>query len=81
MLFRSLMMSGALLENIDFLTDVAGIRHIDLSDNPFTELDPLVTMPDLAELTLYDSRILCAEIDEFRAAAPSVVITSDLNCS
>ena len=78
---ESLTMSGALLENLDFLTDKTGIRILDLSNNPFVELDPLATMPDLAELTLNDTHVTCAEVDEFKAAAPRVVVTTNLNCS
>ena len=77
----ALTMIGARLENVDFLTDVPGIRRLDLSQNLFTELDPLTTMPDLAELTLNDTIVGCAEIDEFKAAAPGVSVTTNLNCS
>lgn len=76
----SLSMVGAKLDNLDFFADVTGIRRLDVSENPFTELDPLATMPDLAELVLDDTAVSCSELDEFRVAAPNVSITTNLFC-
>ena len=77
---ESLSMVEAGLENLDFLTDADGIRVLDVSDNPFAELDPLLTMPDLAELILFKGRVTCQELDEFQAAAPHVVVTTEGYC-
>lgn len=76
----SLSMVAAFLDDLTFLQDVAGIRQLDLSSNPFTELNALASMPDLDKLTLNSTQVSCAELDEFRAAASSVVVISDLNC-
>ena len=73
-------MASARLGDVDFLANVTGIRTLDLSDNYFTELDPLTTMPDLAELTLNRASVQCAEIEEFKAAAPGVVVNTDVYC-
>ncbi len=77
---RDLAMVEARLDSLEFLRDVPGIISLDLSDNPFTELDPLATMPDLIELTLNDTTVSCAEMDEFRTAAPEVSVVTDLYC-
>ena len=76
----SLSMIAAKLDNVDFLANATGIRNLDLSANSFTELDPLTTMPDLAELVLNDASVSCAEIDEFMTNAPGVVVTTNLYC-
>ena len=73
-------MNRAYLDDLTFFQDVAEIRELDLSNNPFTELDALTLMPDLADLTLNDTMVTCSELDEFRAAAASVQVTTDLSC-
>lgn len=77
---RNLSMVEAKLDSVEFLRDASGITNLDVSDNPFTELDPLATMPDLAELTLNDTVVSCAEIAEFQALAPQVTVVTDLSC-
>lgn len=77
---KSLSMVEAKLDTVEFLRDKAGITELDLSKNPFTELDPLATMLDLAELTLNSTKVSCAEVDEFRTLAPQVTVSTDLYC-
>lgn len=77
---QSLSMVEAKLDTVEFLRDKAGITELDLSKNPFTELDPLATMPDLADLTLNGTMVSCAEVDEFRTLAPQVTVSTDLYC-
>ncbi len=76
----SLSMVAAKLDNVDFLANATEIHNLDLSANSFIELDPLATMPDLAELVLNDTRVSCTEIDEFKANVPGVIVTTNLYC-
>jgi len=77
---RNLSLVQAKLGTVEFLRDKAGIVELDLSKNLFTELDPVATMPDLLSLTLNETMASCAEVDEYRAAAPQVAVTTDLYC-
>lgn len=76
----SLSLVSARLDSIEFLRDVSRIRQLDLSGNPFLELDALATMPDLQQLVLNDTFVSCEELDAFQKSAPSVEVITDLYC-
>lgn len=76
----SLSLVSARLDDIEFFWDVGQIRQLDLSDNPFLELDALATMPDLETLVLNDTSVSCAELEAFQTSAPNVEVTTDLFC-
>jgi len=77
---QSISMNAAYLDDLTFFQDVNGIQSLDLSDNPFTELDALTLMPDLSVLVLNETMVNCDELEEFLAAAASVQVTTDLIC-
>lgn len=76
----SLSLVSARLDSIEFLRDVSRIRQLDLSNNPFLELDALASMPDLQQLVLNDTSVSCEELDSFQTSAPSVEVITDLYC-
>ncbi len=77
---NALSMVAARLDSIEFLTDVGRVRHLDLSQNPFVELDTLATMPDLESLVLNDTAVSCDELVAFQATKPGVQVTTNLYC-
>ena len=76
----SLSLVSARLDSIEFFRDVNRIWQLDLSNNPFLELDALATMPDLQQLVLNDTSVSCEELDTFQTSAPSVEVITDLYC-
>ena len=77
---RTLSMVAARLDSIEFFRDVGGIRRLDLSENPFVDLDALVSMPDLEDLVLNDTAVSCEELESFQVEKPNVQVISNLSC-